>query len=99
VWVGDDDTFFLNDAVELLQDFLDGVHNPAADAEFHYGRNKPHCFGPYGAKLVGMMADVMAANAPTGANTAAWLTARPVTAAPPGRPTSEGAYGPRASGR
>ena len=99
VWVGDDDTFFLNDAVELLQDFLDGVHNPAADAEFHYGRNKPHCFGPYGAKLVGMMAHAMAANAPTGANAAAWLTALPIAAAPPGRPTSEEAYGPRGAGR
>ena len=98
VWVGDDDTFFLNDAVELLQDFLGGVRNPTARAEFHYGKNKPHCFGPYGAKLVRMMANAMAANAPAGANTATWLTARP--AAPPAaRLTSEEAYGPRASSR
>jgi enterochelin esterase-like enzyme len=98
LWVGDDDTFFLNDAVELLQDFLDGVQNPIARAEFHYGKNKPHCFGPYGAKLVGMMANAVAANAPAGANTSAWLTARPA-AAPAARLTSEEAYGPRAPGR
>jgi hypothetical protein len=59
VWVGDDDTFFLNDAVELLQRFLDGVRNPRANAEFHYGRNQPHCYGPWGAELVTMMADAM----------------------------------------
>jgi len=68
------------------------------NAEFHYAKNEPHCFGPYRAKLVGMMAKAMAANAPAGANTAAWLTARAV-AAPAARLTSEEAYGPRASGR
>jgi hypothetical protein len=93
IWVGDDDTYFLNDAVELLQGFLDGVQNPAANAEFHYGKNKPHCFGPYGAKLVAMMASAMASNAPAAANTAAWLTGRAGPAEVPAGPAMQRARG------
>jgi len=76
IWVGDDDTFFLNNAVELLQRFLDGT-NPPANAEVHYGNNQPHCWGPWGARLVKMMTEAMAANAPASAGAAAWLPAGP----------------------
>jgi hypothetical protein len=91
VWVGDDDTFFLNNAVELLQAFLDSTEGPAADAEFHYGTNRPHCWGPWGARLVRMMAESMSRHAPGGG--AAWLPATP--GAPAGRPTPEQVDGRR----
>ncbi len=68
IWVGDDDTFFLNNAVELLQRFLEGTERPAADAEFHYGHNEPHCWGPTDVQLVRMMAEAMAQAAPPGAD-------------------------------
>ena len=44
VAVGDMDTYYLDNAVYLLQDFLDSVDNPRADASFEYGRRKTHCW-------------------------------------------------------
>lgn len=73
-FVGDDDTFFLNDAVELMQAFLDRVRNPSSGATFRYGHNQPHGWSPYtDAELVTVMAEAMAAQAPPGTDTSAWL--------------------------
>jgi len=44
VAVGDMDTYYLEEAVYLLQDFLDSVQDPPAKATFEYGRRKPHCW-------------------------------------------------------
>jgi hypothetical protein len=44
VTVGDMDTYYLNDAVVLMQEFLDSATNPPADASFEYGWQRPHCF-------------------------------------------------------
>ncbi len=92
--MGDDDTFFPKDAIMLLQKFLNGVQNPPARAQFHYGKNKPHCFGPWGAKLVTMMAEATAVNAPAGANRVAWLPA--AVAAPRGTAPPRTSAMPRA---
>jgi hypothetical protein len=43
VFVGSDDTYMLNDAVYLLQDFLDSA-NPPAHAEVAYGPRAEHCW-------------------------------------------------------
>ncbi|HXW16924.1 MAG TPA: hypothetical protein VEJ39_01395 [Candidatus Acidoferrales bacterium] len=43
VYVGSDDTYMLNDAVYLLQDFLDSA-NPPAHAEVTYGPRAEHCW-------------------------------------------------------
>jgi len=43
VYVGSDDTYMLNDAVYLLQDFLDKA-NPPAHAEIAYGPRAEHCW-------------------------------------------------------
>jgi hypothetical protein len=43
VYVGSDDTYMLNDAVYLLQDFLDTA-NPPAHAEIAYGPRAEHCW-------------------------------------------------------
>ena len=43
VYVGSDDTYMLNDAVYLLQDFLDTA-KPSAHAEVAYGPRAEHCW-------------------------------------------------------
>jgi hypothetical protein len=47
VYVGDTDTYYLNDAVQLLQQQLDAETSPPANATFVYGRAKPHGWSPY----------------------------------------------------
>ena len=47
VYAGDDDNYFLNNAVELLDQYLQTTTNPAADAEFIYGHNQGHSWWPY----------------------------------------------------
>ena len=42
--VGDGDTYFLNNAVHLLQKQLDATRNPHSDATFQYGPGMPHCY-------------------------------------------------------
>jgi hypothetical protein len=42
--VGDMDTWYLNNAVHLVQDFLDGPKNQYKAATFEYGYQQPHCY-------------------------------------------------------
>jgi len=44
VTVGDMDTYYLNNAVELMEGALEGLTDPPPDATFEYGRRKPHCW-------------------------------------------------------
>jgi hypothetical protein len=44
VTVGDMDSYYLNDAVELMEEALVSLENPPALATFEYGRKKPHCW-------------------------------------------------------
>ncbi len=86
VYVGDDDTFFLNLGVELFQEAVEQLDNPSAEAEFVYGPNQPHCWSPYTApQLLDQMADHIVAQAPGAAGTQAWATSGR-SAAPRGRP-------------
>jgi hypothetical protein len=45
--VGDMDSYYLNNAVELLEESLKGLTDPSPDATFEYGRKKPHCWIGY----------------------------------------------------
>lgn len=47
VATGDMDSYYLNDAVYLLQEFLDSTTDPPAEATFEYGWRRPHCFIGY----------------------------------------------------
>ena len=47
VGVGDDDNYFLNNAVELLDASLAERTDPVTDAEFWYGPNGGHSWRPY----------------------------------------------------
>ena len=66
------DTFYLNNAVVLLEEFLEGTKNPYYDGTVEYADRKPHCWGPRGAELFKMFEKHITANAPPGENTSLW---------------------------
>ena len=83
--VGDGDTYFLNNAVHLLQNSLDATRNPHSDATFQYGPGMPHCYtgGPaelsmqenganWTQRVLPLMTDHMLKTAPTGTDTKSW---------------------------
>jgi hypothetical protein len=83
--VGDGDTYFLNNAVHLLQKELDSTRNPHSDATFQYGAGMPHCYtgGPaeytmqqnnadWAQRVLPQMVEHMLATAPAGADTKSW---------------------------
>ena len=80
--VGDMDTYYLEEAVYLLQEFLDTTRHPPAGATFEYGRRKPHCWigeSPNRpgevlsyVEFIQVVADHMIETAPTGADTRSW---------------------------
>jgi hypothetical protein len=53
VTVGDMDSYYLNNAVELLEEALQELTDPPARATFEYGRRKPHCWTGYSAERPG----------------------------------------------
>jgi len=57
IYTGDMDTFYLNNAVVRLERFLEKTKDPYYDGVVEYGDGKPHCWGPYGAELIKLMAD------------------------------------------
>ena len=83
--VGDGDTFFLNNAVHLLQKELEATRNPHSDATFQYGPGMPHCYtgGPpeytmqqnnadWAQRVLPLMVAHMLATAPAGADVKSW---------------------------
>jgi hypothetical protein len=83
--VGDGDTYFLNNAVHLLQKQLESSSNPHSDATFQYGPGMPHCYtgGPteytmqennanWTQRILPLMVDHMLATAPEGVDVKSW---------------------------
>ena len=83
--VGDGDTYFLNNAVHLLQQQLNETRNPHSDATFQYGPGMPHCYtgGPseytmqqnnadWTQRVLPLMVEHMLATAPAGADVKSW---------------------------
>lgn len=83
--VGDMDTYYLEQAVMLLQEYLESVDDPPAEASFEYGWKKPHCWigaSPSGSgeditypEFLEVVAAHMASRAPANADMA-WLPAQ-----------------------
>ena len=82
---GDGDTYFLNNAVHMLQQQLEATRNPHSDATFQYGPGMPHCYtgGPseytmrennatWAQRVLPEMVQHMLATAPKGADTTSW---------------------------
>jgi hypothetical protein len=83
--VGDGDTYFLNNAVHLMQHSLEDTRNPHSDATFQYGPGEPHCYtgGPpeytmqqnsltWAQRVLPMMTEHMLKTAPPGADIRSW---------------------------
>jgi hypothetical protein len=72
IYVGDMDTFYLNNAVVLLEDFLEKTKNPYYAGVVEYGDRKPHCWGPGGAELIKLFEEHITKNAPKSEDTSKW---------------------------
>ncbi len=82
VATGDMDSYYLEEAVYLLEGFLSAVDDPPAEARFEYGRRKPHCWIGYSpdrpgedlsnVEFIRIAADHIRSNTPAGSRHSAW---------------------------
>ncbi len=72
VYIGDMDSYYLNDAVEKLNEFLIKADNPKFTGEIVFERRAPHCWGPRGAGLMKKMVAQIEKYAPAGADLKSW---------------------------
>jgi hypothetical protein len=84
IYVGSADTYFLNDAVYYIEDFLKGTTNPPYDGEVKYGDRAEHCWNGdptlpnaysrlhYNTMYLPTMMERMKKTAPPGADLASW---------------------------
>jgi hypothetical protein len=79
VCVGDADSFYLDRAVHLLQDFMETTTDPYYRGTFDFGQRKPHCYAGNFDPQVGLlqhylpeMAKHMEETAPKGADVSSW---------------------------
>ncbi|HEU4935914.1 MAG TPA: alpha/beta hydrolase-fold protein [Vicinamibacterales bacterium] len=71
IYVGDMDSYYLNDAVEKLNEFLSKADDPKFAGEVVFQRRAPHCWGPRGAELWQKLAAQVDKGAPAG-GTKSW---------------------------
>jgi hypothetical protein len=72
VYVGDQDSYYLNDAVENLNSFLSSATNPKWTGEIVFQRRAPHCWGPRAGELFDKMTKQIDRYAPPGADLKGW---------------------------
>ncbi len=84
IYVGEADTYYLNNAVYLMEDFLKKAANPPADAEVAYGARAEHCWNGdpnqpnaisrlrYNTMYVQKIVERMEKTAPVGADLKSW---------------------------
>ncbi len=82
ITVGTADTYYLENAVYLLRDFLESTKDPYAAASFDFGERKPHCWRGYSpfrpgeqisySEFLLVVADYITKRAPPGADTTSW---------------------------
>ncbi len=72
IYTGDMDTFYLNNAVKLLEEFFESTTKPHYDGVVRYGDGEPHCWGPRGEELLVLLRDHIIKNAEEGDDTSAW---------------------------
>jgi Putative esterase len=74
IWAGDMDTYYLNDAVHPLDDFLSSVTDPPYGGTIAFGPGKPHCWSGPGdlADHLKMMAGYILAHVPRDVDPAWW---------------------------
>ncbi|HEY4099783.1 MAG TPA: alpha/beta hydrolase-fold protein [Gemmatimonadales bacterium] len=72
VYVGDADSYFLNDGVHFLHDFLVTTKSPSWNGEIVFQPMAPHCWGPPLTDLLPKMVRQVEHNAPGGADLKSW---------------------------
>ena len=84
LYCGTLDNYYLNLAVKLTEEFLNGATNPPADAEVRYGMNCEHCWNGepslpnylsrlrYNTLYVPKVLEHIANSAPPGADLKSW---------------------------
>jgi hypothetical protein len=84
IYVGSDDTYFLNNAVYRMEDFLKSTTNPPYDGEVTYGPRAEHCWNGdptlpnalsrlhYNTMYLPKILDRMQKTAPAGADLTSW---------------------------
>jgi len=72
IYTGSMDTFYLNDAVILLEEFLEKTKEPYFAGVVKYGERKPHCWGPRGEELLKLFEEHIAKHAPEGDDVSKW---------------------------
>jgi hypothetical protein len=72
VYIGENDSYYLDDAVHLLDDFLKKAANPPFGGEVVYQPRAPHCWGPRAAELAQKMTEYIDKTAPAGADLKSW---------------------------
>ena len=72
IYTGDMDTYYLNNAVKLLEKFLEKTDNPYYAGLVEYGNGKPHCWGPRGEKLLNLIASYVKEKALKAGDTINW---------------------------
>jgi hypothetical protein len=79
IWTGDADTYFLNDAVYLLDDYLKTTTSPPWGGSITFGPRQPHCWsGPFTLEeRIKMMAGYVAATAPRNVDRPWWRDEAP----------------------
>jgi hypothetical protein len=73
IYVGDDDTYYLENAVKLLEKSF-ATLSPSPQATIKYGYEQPHCYTPFTTSqdLISAMVGFMREHAPAGSDTTSW---------------------------
>jgi hypothetical protein len=80
VYMGDTDTFYLEEAARLLEQFLESTTDPHYDGWFEWGERRPHCYSGTPAfpgqnshqRVLPLMLEHILETAPPGADTLTW---------------------------
>jgi hypothetical protein len=73
VYVGTEDTYFLNNGVQLFEQKTNVLTSPKPDFQFIYGVGQPHGWQPVSdQEIFTTMADFLARLAPSGTDTSGW---------------------------
>jgi len=72
IFIGDMDSYYLNNAAHLMADFLEKTTDPPYDGEVVFQPLAPHCWGPRPAELIRRMTAHIERTAPAGADLRSW---------------------------
>lgn len=72
IYVGDEDSYYLNMGVRLIDAFLSRTTSPKFSGEIVYQPMAPHCWGPPMQELMAKMVKHMERTAPPGADLKSW---------------------------